>query len=91
MFDFSSPLPVLDECYLDVVGVNTFHKITAPGVVGWKIECSGLEGAWKDEVGTERVAKQFGSPQGIKESGDENTRTMLGWDHGQVFGFLGFF
>lgn len=44
-----------------------------------------MRGAWKEEVRTGKAAKQFGSTQGMKESGGESPRTTLGWDYGQVF------
>ena len=51
MFDFASPFLAPGECYLDTLGMDTFHRIAASGVVGWKMECSSLRGVWKQEGG----------------------------------------
>lgn len=78
-----SPLP--SQCWAcviwDTLGVHTFYEIMESGMVGW-------EGVWQKELGTGRVAKQFGFLQGLKESRRGITGTVLAWDHGEVFLFL---
>lgn len=87
MFDFASPFLVPGECYLDTLGMDTFHRIAASGVVGWKMECNRLRGVWKQEGGQGGRSSSLALP-GEKESGAESTRTMLGWDRGQAVGFV---
>lgn len=92
MCDFSSPLPVLGIGYLGHTGCQYILHSNGIWSGGMEARMQWLKGVWRKEVGTGRMAKQFGSIQGIKGSGRRRTGMILAWDHdagmGSREGFL---
>lgn len=81
MCDFSSPLPVLSIGYLGHTRCQYIFHSNGIWSGGMEARMQWLKGIWKKEVGTGRVAKQFGSIQEIKGRGRRRTGMILAWDH----------